>query len=139
MITEILDSYEESQEDQARDVAHAEPLLKGHLQPGNGSPTTRNRWRRRAVGATCPLLLTGGAGGAMSASAAPLSPTSIPATPSVSPAPGTPSASPTATPCPKPGGMRPASAPERSGPTILLANHQPCNHHEAMATAFRWL
>lgn len=112
MITEILDSGEEWQEDFDR---HA-----------------RGRRRRRAVAATSPVLLAGAIGGVTTAAAAhqqPLSP----------PAQSTPRTVPMATPCPTPKGFTGGSTAEGSAPTILLANHQPCNHHESMATAFRWL
>ena len=114
MITEILDSGEESHEGSDRTVA-------------------RDRWRRKAVTATSPLFLVGGIGGATSLAQAPhQSPISPPAQ-------STPGTVPTATPCPTPRGFTSASAAEASVPSILLANHQPCHHHESMATAFRWL
>jgi hypothetical protein len=96
-----------------------------------GPPSAR-RWRRTALSAALPLVVGASAvGEAMSASAAPAQPVLF--------APASRRVVPTPTPCPKPRGFAGASASSGTVPSVMLANHQPCNHHEGMATAFRWL
>ncbi|HEX6493345.1 MAG TPA: hypothetical protein VF112_07520, partial [Candidatus Dormibacteraeota bacterium] len=91
----------------------------------------RHGWRRSALAAASPLLLGGAAVGAVATSTAgETSAASVPAPPHLSPA---------ATPCPTPRMVPRESTPQVSVPSVLLANHQPCNHHEGMVTAFRWL
>jgi hypothetical protein len=111
MITEILDSSEEP-----RDA----------LPPAGA----RHGWRRTALAAACPLLL----GGVVVEAA-----TAAPAGSSTASTPGHPHPALSATPCPTPRMVPSGSTPQVSVPSVLLANHQPCNHHEGMVTAFRWL
>lgn len=112
MITEIVDSSEEPRDDLAAAPA-------------------RHGWRRTALAAACPLILGGAAVDAVA--------TSTPAESSTSSMPVQPHLSPAATPCPTPRVVPRESTPQVSVPSVLLANHQPCNHHEGMVTAFRWL
>jgi hypothetical protein len=111
MITEILDSCEEA--------------------PDNRAATTRRHRRRRALVAVCPLVLGGATVDAVAMAA--------PEPPGASLHGSSPGLPPAATPCPTPRMVPRESAPQVSVPSVLLANHQPCNHHEGMVTAFRWL
>jgi hypothetical protein len=110
MITEILDSRQEPAD--------------------GGTASIRYRRRRRAVAAVGPLVLGGAAVGAV-AITAPDHPGAV--------TDASPAVSPTATPCSTPRVEPVASTPQTVAPTVLLANHQPCNHHEGMVTAFRWV
>lgn len=112
MITEIVDSSEERPDDLAPSAA-------------------RHGWRRTALAVACPLLVGGAAVDAVAAA--------TPADPSTVSTSVRPHLSPTATPCPTPRALAVESQPQTAVPAVPLANHQPCNHHEGMVTAFRWL
>jgi hypothetical protein len=111
MITEIVDSSEEPRDDLP-------------------ASAPRHGWRRGALAAACPLLLGGATVDAVAVS--------TPTEPSTASTPAHPNPS-AATPCPTPRVVPRQPAPPVSVPSVLLANHQPCNHHEGMVVSFRWL